>query len=303
MAQAYRKPVRKVPFDDWSRGTAVVEKEAVMRGNGEYAEKQLADLLAAFLKKLQEVEESASPAVRMVTGEGDEELAVDVLKTGALDYLAKSRITAQSLRQSIRNALSIIDQREKLKEEKQALEQLARFDALTNLRNRRSFMADFHQEIDRANRYQRPLSFMILDLDHFKGVNDTYGHVTGDKVLSIFAMLLENTLRVIDVPGRLGGEEFCVLLPETYISGAAIIAERILERAAEETYVGPEGERFHVTCSIGIAGVETFAPRHDDTYYEELRSQLYQQADRALYQAKADGRNCVRSEGPGVQER
>ncbi|MCH8332829.1 diguanylate cyclase [Candidatus Sumerlaeota bacterium] len=249
----------------------------------------------SLLKQLMESEKGRSPAVIMVTGRGDEKIAVQALKSGAVDYIPKSDITADSLRLAIGRALESLDERKEAEQEKQQLEQLARFDALTNIPNRRSFMEDLLQEIDRASRYQRPLSLVMADLDNFKAINDKYGHITGDEVLSRFAMILKHTLRDIDVAGRLGGEEFCVFLPETDLDGAAIIAERVRDRAAEEVYTGQEGEKFNVTCSIGIAALSRSDSDTKSISDEELRSLLYQEADRALYQAKAEGRNCVRA--------
>ncbi len=162
-----------------------------------------------------------------------------------------------------------------------ALERLASTDALTGLANRRAFMAQLDAELNRVVRGGEPGVLLMLDLDHFKRVNDTYGHPAGDAVLVELARVLRTVLRRDDLPGRLGGEEFAVLLPATATADAAVLAERLratLERDEIDSASGP----IRITASIGIAplaGADSSA--------------VLASADTALYQAKGQGRNRV----------
>ncbi len=156
-------------------------------------------------------------------------------------------------------------------------------DPLTDIYNRRYFMEAGEEEIKRAHRYQDPLSVLMLDIDHFKEVNDTYGHAAGDAVLEHLASLLKENLREVDIPARLGGEEFGIIMPSTDIEAAGQAAERIREIIEENPTVF-EGEEISVTVSAGVA----FYREHIEDMDE-----LLQEADRALYAAKNRGRNCT----------
>lgn len=159
-------------------------------------------------------------------------------------------------------------------------------DALTGLYNRWFVMDKMEAEINRSLRHGAPLSLMLLDIDHFKRVNDTWGHAAGDQVLQSVGKLLRESCRVYDIPGRYGGEEFCVLLPETRLDNTSVVANRIRERL-EITDVDVSGASVAVTASIGIAGLEG----GDDGAL--TGSALMDRADRALYSAKQRGRNRV----------
>ena len=158
-------------------------------------------------------------------------------------------------------------------------------DSLTGLSNRRSFIESAERELHRAERQHLQTSVLMLDLDHFKGVNDTYGHPVGDLVLGSFARVLRSTLRPFDVVGRYGGEEFCVLLPGTGIDEAVAIAERI-RLVTSSIRVETRTSTVAYTVSTGVVQA---APE------DVSLGDLVDRADRALYQAKAGGRNCVRS--------
>ncbi len=165
----------------------------------------------------------------------------------------------------------------------QKLLTMATTDGLTGLANRLYFDAEARREIDRARRYKRPLSFLAIDIDHFKNINDTYGHAAGDTVLRQLARLLLVTLREGDVVGRLGGEEFGALLPETDRKGAEITAERIRQRVADRNFQHDD-QKIHVTVSIGVEEYRTDYG---------TRAEFFDAADKALYQAKSEGRNRV----------
>jgi two-component system cell cycle response regulator len=228
-------------------------------------------------------------AVIMFTGQGDELVAVQAMKSGAQDYLVKGRITAEALRRAVHNALEKSALLRLLEEQRRELERLATVDGLTGLYNRRHFLERLEQEAARVHRSGMSLSVLLLDLDHFKRVNDTYGHLVGDRVLAGVAHVLKASLRRTDFAARYGGEEFCVLAVDTPLEGAEALARRLVRRVAEEPFRGGARETFTVTCSIGVAQRTA-----DDPGAEALLAR----ADRALYAAKEAGRNCVRRAEP-----
>ncbi len=173
-----------------------------------------------------------------------------------------------------------------LETKRQKVEYLADHDQLTDLLDRRAFEEELEDELERAERYDKTLSLLMMDLDHFKKINDTYGHNSGDEVLRTFGQVVDNQTRQSDVGGRLGGEEFAVCLPETFKEQAVELAERIREQLAEHTFEA-DGETFTVTCSIGIA---EWSPEYDSL------EELLDRADEAMYEAKEQGRNRVITE-------
>ena len=160
--------------------------------------------------------------------------------------------------------------------------QYATLDALTNLNNRRQFETRLKQEIAITKRQNNPLCAMMIDIDFFKKVNDTYGHACGDEVLRTVASVIKAQLRESDIPARYGGEEFAVLLPYTHIDEAKIVGER-LRKAVEETTVSLDNLNINVTISMGLA----------EFRQDESGEELFAQADKALYKAKESGRNRV----------
>ncbi|MGN6389696.1 MAG: diguanylate cyclase, partial [Burkholderiaceae bacterium] len=177
------------------------------------------------------------------------------------------------------------EQKRALEESVQHLEELSATDELTGLKNRRAFDHILESEWAFSSRYETPLSLLALDLDHFKQVNDTLGHPAGDKLLRDVAHVLKRNDRANDTAARIGGEEFVVVLPNTDMQGAAILAERI-RREVEAIGV--------TTISIGIAG-------RDDTVREP--KSMIKAADDALYAAKRSGRNRVCQHGETVPVR
>jgi diguanylate cyclase (GGDEF)-like protein len=163
------------------------------------------------------------------------------------------------------------------------LEKLATVDSMTGLYNRRHFLALAEAEWSRFQRYQRPLSMLMIDIDHFKSVNDRYGHAVGDEAIVSVATACQQSKRNSDVVGRLGGEEFAVLLPETDAVQAAVVAERIRERVAGQ-FLAVHNAQFKLTISIGSA-TATLSMSSIDA--------LLRAADEALYHAKDGGRNRV----------
>ena len=155
-------------------------------------------------------------------------------------------------------------------------------DELTGLANRRSFLARLEAEVVRSRRSGSPLGIVLADLDDFKRVNDTYGHAAGDAALRSFAAIVHSSSRDVDLPVRLGGEEFAVLLPDTDLDGAAQLAERLRE-ALESTAIDYEGAHISLTASFGVSCFPATANAED----------LLTDADRRLYDAKRRGKNTV----------
>src|ERR1051326_6755752 len=167
------------------------------------------------------------------------------------------------------------------------LNEVSSRDTLTGLFNRGYVIEKLDSEINRAVRHGSPMAVLMMDLDHFKNINDTYGHNVGDQVLQWVGKTLRESCRVYDVPGRYGGEEFCVVLPETLVGNTTVVAERIRTRLENsELNVGGD-QAVRVTASFGIAGLDS-AP--GDALSPAT---LIDRADRALYSAKNRGRNRV----------
>jgi diguanylate cyclase (GGDEF)-like protein len=169
----------------------------------------------------------------------------------------------------------------------QTLAEISARDTLTGLYNRWYVMEKIDSEMNRSLRHGYPVSVLMLDIDHFKRVNDAFGHSAGDGVLRSVAQVLRDSCRIYDVAGRYGGEEFCVVLPETKVGNTTVVAERIRERMASSSFdVGTDS--VVVTASIGIAGIDS--TEEEGTLNP---STLIDRADRALYSAKHLGRNRV----------
>ena len=163
----------------------------------------------------------------------------------------------------------------------QSAQEAATTDRLTHVANRPTLLADLFAEVERAGRYQRPLSIAFIDLDHFKAVNDTYGHEVGDMVLRGVAQVFRENTRQIDLVGRYGGEEFVLIFPETTVDEATEVAEKLRLQVMRQRFSGP-AEDIAVSVSIGIAGGQGQHLRVD---------QLLRDADAAMYSAKSLGRN------------
>ena len=162
-------------------------------------------------------------------------------------------------------------------------------DPLTGVANRRFFERRLTDEVERWSRRKEPLVCMLADIDHFKRVNDQFGHQVGDRALQQVANLLGEDLRGVDVLARYGGEEFVLLLPNTNVQQAEAIAERLRAKIADRPFIGPEEKHLDITVSIGLACLGPDAEPDDAS----PGSWLFQQADAALYQAKQSGRNKV----------
>jgi two-component system cell cycle response regulator len=220
--------------------------------------------------------------VIFLTGMSDPVKKVIGLDLGAVDYVVKPFDFAE-LRARVRAALRTV-RYQKL------LEQQAQIDGLTGLWNRAHFDQRLREFLSAAWRYRRQVSLVMLDIDRFKHVNDTYGHPFGDRVLEHAADILRTGTRLSDVPCRYGGEEFAIILPDTDGAGAITLAERLRSRVAEHCW-RKQDQAFTVTASFGIGcsiGGDDAAAAAD---------QIILRADSALYRAKRAGRNCVRTAG------
>jgi len=163
------------------------------------------------------------------------------------------------------------------------IETLAITDGLTGVYTRRYFIERFDEEIKRSALRHSNLAFLMIDADHFKAINDQHGHLTGDQVLKEISTIIQENVREIDIVGRFGGEEFCVVLPDTDMEGSRVVAERI-RRSTEKRLIKAYDNTIRVTLSIGVAIYPS-----DGKLLEELMDK----ADWALYRAKSQGRNCV----------
>lgn len=166
------------------------------------------------------------------------------------------------------------------KKVEEQLRYLATTDGLTGLWNRRYFTERFEQEVERARRYGQPLGLIVCDVDHFKRVNDTNGHAVGDKALQHITSIMKKSLRQVDVLGRIGGEEFAILLPNTNLIEAVQLAERLRKHVEKHPFCHG-ADQIQLTVSLGVTG-------HSGSVDEMLKL-----ADDALYEAKAKGRNCT----------
>ena len=236
-----------------------------------------------FMALMKSNEDLKDIPVIMLTGRGDREFKIRGLETGASDYLTKPFDDGELIART-RVHLKIKALQDELKRSNELLRALSITDPLTRLYNRRFLMDTLEKEFGRIRRKGGSLSLVVLDIDHFKLVNDTYGHQKGDAVLAIVAETTRSQLRGYDIAVRYGGEEFMVVLPETRLSGGMIFAERLRSAVGQVVFPHPM-EALTVTVSLGVSACPS----------EPIDSvdQLIRMADEALYRAKAGGRNRV----------
>lgn len=219
----------------------------------------------------------------MLTGREGRELKIRGLEQGACDYVTKP-FDPGELMARVKIQLKIKMLQDELKKSNDLLKRLSNTDHLTQLYNRRYMMEVLERELARAERQKAPLSLVMMDIDHFKSVNDRYGHQQGDTVLATIASLARNALRSYDFAVRYGGEEFVLILPSTPLGEAILVAERI-RRLIEQHCFEKEIASLRVTISMGVS---TY-PANCVTSATEL----IREADAALYRAKQGGRNRV----------
>ena len=240
----------------------------------------------------------ATMHVILLTGRASSADTVAGLDAGADDYMRKP-FEVEELRARVHVGVRMVRLQERLAAQVAALqiardelEHLASTDPLTDLCSRRSWFTRGTQELSRVGRYSRRLALLMLDLDHFKQVNDRFGHAVGDLVLKRFADLLRTLCRGTDIVARLGGEEFAVLLPETTATLAGALARRIVEEC-RAIHVPLPSDEVRFTCSIGVTEVVAA---------DETIEQTMGRADAALYRAKRNGRDRVVVDGPPTSD-
>lgn len=218
----------------------------------------------------------------VITGQSDASVSARLIQSGACDYLTKAGLSAESVSRAISNALEKSRLTKDLVRMQARLVETATRDTLTGLYNSRYFRESLTTEFERANRYETNLSLLMIDIDHFKSINDTYGHQTGDKVLSDVAKIFSRCTRKSDIICRYGGEEFTIIVPETDEEGARVTGEKIRLMIEGKEFITSNAQ-LRVTVSIGVATNENIKTEED----------LLKAADEAMYRAKNSGRNQV----------
>ena len=222
--------------------------------------------------------------VIILTAEGDLERKAELLERGASDYITKP-FHEKELLARVRIHTKLKRLQDELREKNSQLETLSITDALTGLANRRYLMTRLQEEVQRADRHGTALAVVMVDLDHFKRVNDTHGHAAGDLVLQNVAALMMGSVRATDLAARFGGEELTLVLPHTGTAGALQMAEILRQKIAEQVHA-LEGATLQQTVSMGLAAWEGQGPAPS-------AEGLLKRADDALYRAKQGGRNRV----------
>jgi diguanylate cyclase (GGDEF)-like protein len=220
--------------------------------------------------------------VIVMTGYSGDYSYEEAINMGASDFVIKP-VRLEELLLRLKRVLKERDLTQERVRMMEKLQKLAITDGLTKLHNSRSFYSQIEVEVDRFNRYKHPLSLLLMDIDHFKHYNDTYGHLEGDKVLVRISQIIRSCLRKLDTAYRYGGEEFTVILPETTCEEAQNVAERIRNAVKAEKFDPETKGDILITISIGVT---QYAP-------EEELSAFIQRADKAMYSSKQNGRNKV----------
>ena len=221
--------------------------------------------------------------ILLLSAKSQREDLVKGMESGADDYITKP-FDANELKVRLRAGRRILDLQTELMKAQDKLQDQAARDPLTGIWNRTAIFESFHRELARANRENNSLAIVMLDIDRFKDLNDTHGHMAGDAVLRAFTQRIMTSLRPYDAVGRYGGEEFLVVLPGCDVNAGARHAERLCALIGNEPFDTSEG-RHTVTCSLGVASTSSTDPKDTDS--------LIRSADAALYRAKRNGRNRV----------
>ncbi len=237
----------------------------------------------AVCEKLKASDETMDIPIIMLTGKTESVDKIKGLEKGASDYVTKPFDHGELLAR-VATHVKIKIMWDDLQEKNRMLHELSRRDELTGLHNYRHFMERISYEFNRSNRYNLPLCCVILDLDYFKKVNDSYGHQAGDFVLREVAKITRESIREIDLAARYGGEEFALILPHTKLENALCLCERIRMNVESRTF-NFNNYKIKNTVSLGVVS------RRDNN--PESYSEMIKFADEALYSAKENGRNRV----------
>ena len=285
---------RRLEWESYEIHTAQDGREAVARARELLPDLIILDVMMPIMDGLQACRSlKDDPATRdipviFLSALDDTDTKVRGLSLGANDYVSKPfRVEELLARVSVAIRLKLerdrLSQRaEELRRSAEAASEMSMTDALTGLLNRYGLHRALQREMSEARRYSRPLSCLLIDLDFFKAVNDTYGHAAGDAALAQAARSLTESVRGSDVVCRYGGEEFLVLAPETGLEGARALAEKI-RQAFPSRLFGDAGRVFPLTLSAGVAQLAT----------DESGNDMIARADDALYHAKQTGRDRV----------
>jgi two-component system cell cycle response regulator len=281
--------LKRAGFDtmECTTGTEARERLATLPWDLAVLDRRLPDMDGVVLcQELKANPEFRTRYIIMLTGETEQEDKIEGLELGADDYITKP-FNYPELLARVRAGKRIVDLQTELIATNKRLELLSITDGLTHLHNHRYFQDELARAFEESQRYHRPLSMAMIDIDYFKKVNDTYGHAVGDDVLKAVSKLYAESVRSTDLVARYGGEEFVVMMPETELPDAITFAEKIralIESAPIQTQAGP----VPVTVSLGVSSVP----------YSNVRNshELIVVADKALYRAKRAGRNQVQAE-------
>jgi two-component system cell cycle response regulator len=221
----------------------------------------------------------------MLTGQTDVMIAKEAIINGAYDYVPKDNITGHSLPDTMMDVIARAHADAADRKAQMDTANLAFIDPLTTLYNRRYLSDAIQKECSRANRYGSAIACLMIDLDNFKDINESYGHPEADAVLMQLAGFIRTTVREADIVARYGGDEFCVLLPETSAEGAHLLAERLCSGIASMNLV-VGGEAIRISASVGMFSPSSAQPIRPES--------LIDRADEALRRAKIAGKNTVR---------
>jgi diguanylate cyclase (GGDEF)-like protein len=249
-----------------------------------------------LFESLRLVEKGDFPPVVILTGAGNESVVVEVMKAGVQDYIPKANLSMETVENVMQHAIKVVERERRQEKAQSKLKQLAMFDELTKIGNRHFFTMRFNHALIRAGRQLDSVCLILLDLNGFKKINDTWGHLAGDEVLREISRRLAHTARNADTVARIGGDEFVVLM-ETGVSreGTALLTDRIREQLTLPIAI--DDHEVQVGVSIGTA---TFPEQGDDSV------SLMSTADREMYKAKLAASSARESASPareGVSSR